>query len=98
MTYYAVTREPGETWVSSLGMREQERWDEHAEFMDALATAGFIVLGGPLGSGEKKFLLIVDAESEQEIEAALADDPWVPMGLLRITSVEPWQILLRAEG
>ncbi len=97
MTYYAVTREPGERWVSSLGMREQERWDEHAEFMDALAAAGFIVLGGPLGSGEKRFLLIVDAESEQEIEAALADDPWVPMGLLRITSVEPWQILLRAE-
>ena len=78
-------------------MREQERWDEHAEFMDALAAAGFIVLGGPLGSGEKKFLLIVDAASEQEIEPALADDPWVPMGLLRITSVEPWQILLRAE-
>jgi len=97
VTYYAVTREPGERWVSSLGMREQERWDEHAEFMDALAAAGFIVLGGPLGSGEKRSLLIVDAESEQEIEAALADDPWVPMGLLRITSVEPWQILLRAE-
>ena len=38
-------------------MREQERWDEHAGFMDSLAGAGFIVLGGPLGGGEEKFLL-----------------------------------------
>ena len=93
--YYAVTRERGESWDASLPMRKQEKWDEHAEFMDALVDDGFIVLGGPLYDGEK-FLLIIDAESEQEIDARLAEDPWTPMGLLRIAKVERWEILLGA--
>jgi uncharacterized protein YciI len=63
-------------------MREQEKWDKHAVFMNALVDEGFIVLGGPLGDWVK-ILLIIDAESEQEIEARLADDPWTPIGLLR---------------
>jgi hypothetical protein len=47
MTYYAVTREPVERWDSSRPMREQDKWDEHAAFMDGLADEGFILLGGP---------------------------------------------------
>ena len=93
--YYTVIRECGENWDYSLPMRKQEKWDEHARFMDALADEGFIVLGGPLGDGGK-VLLIIKAESEQEIEARLADDPWTPMGLLRIAKVERWEILLGA--
>ena len=73
-------------------MREQPQWDEHAAFMDSLVEDGFVVLGGPLGDGEKRFLLIVDAESEEETEARLADDPWTGAGFLRIAGVEPWQI------
>ena len=74
-------------------MREQERWDDHAAFMDALAADGFIVLGGPLGDGSL-FMHVVDAAGEREIEERLADDPWTPMGLLRLASVEQWEILL----
>ena len=94
--YYTVTRERGESWDASLPMRKQEKWDEHAEFMDALVDDGFIVLGGPLGDGEEKFLLISNAESEQEIYARFADDPWTPMRLLRIAKVDRWEILLGA--
>ena len=95
-TYYAVLRERGENWDTRLPMRQQEQWDEHAAFMNALADDGFVVLGGPLGDGEKIFLLIIAAESEQAIEARLADDPWTPLGLLRIAKVERWEILLNA--
>jgi uncharacterized protein YciI len=95
VTYYAVTRERGENWDARLSMRQQEKWDEHAVFMNALVDHGFVVLGGPLDDGEK-ILLIIDAESEQEINARLADDPWTPMGLLHIAKVERWQILLGA--
>jgi hypothetical protein len=63
--------------------------------MDALADDGFVVLGGPLGDGET-FLLISAAESEQAIEARLADDPWTSLGLLRLAKVERWEILLNA--
>ncbi|HEV2474462.1 MAG TPA: YciI family protein [Chthonomonadales bacterium] len=93
--YYAVTRERGENWDASRAMREQEQWDEHASFMDTLAEDGFIILGGPLDNGEK-VLLIVNAGSRQAIEARFADDPWTPMGLLRIAKIERWEILLRA--
>src|SRR5207302_366946 len=72
-------------------------WDEHAAFMDGLAGEGFIVLGGPLGDGSS-FLHVVDAATEQEITARFAADPWTPMELLRILSIEPWEILLRAPG
>jgi uncharacterized protein YciI len=104
LIYYAVTRERGENWDGRLAMREQEKWDEHARFMDALADEGFVVLGGPLGEGERVFLLIMNAESRQAIEMRLADDPWTEMGLLRIAKVERWEILLggrdpeRSEG
>jgi hypothetical protein len=62
-TYYAVIREMGENWDARLPMRQQEHWDEHAAFMNALA-----------------------------------DDPWTPLGLLRIAKVERWEILLSASN
>jgi uncharacterized protein YciI len=74
-------------------MREQAKWDEHAAFMNGLVDEGVVVLGGPVG-GANKFLLIFDIEREELIHARLADDPWTPMGLLRVASVEPWEILL----
>ena len=94
--YYAVIRERGENWDDTLPMPQQAKWDEHAAFMDALADEGFVVLGGPLGDGEKTFLLIMDAESEQEIHDRLADDPWTSMGMLRTAKMERWQILLNS--
>ena len=33
-------------------------------------------------------------DSADAVEARFAEDPWRPMGLLRTTIVEPWEILL----
>jgi uncharacterized protein YciI len=96
VTYYAVLRERGENWDARLPMRQQQHWEAHAACMDALADEGFIVLGGPLGDGEEKFLLIFAAASEQAIATRLADDPWTQLRMLRVASVERWEILLRA--
>lgn len=93
MAYFAVLRERGAAWDASRAMAEQARWAEHAAFMNALADDGFVVLGGPLGDGHR-ILLIVNAESEDGIQARLAADPWTPMQLLRLAGIEPWQILL----
>jgi uncharacterized protein YciI len=76
-------------------MREQKRWRDHAEFMDGLAAEGFVVLGGPWGEGEKRFLLVFDADKEEAVKARLEDDPWTQMGLLRIAEIERWEILLQ---
>ena len=74
-------------------MAEQERFAEHASFMNALVAEGFVVLGGPLGDGTE-ILLIVDADTEDAVHARLAADPWTPMGLLEVATIEPWEVLL----
>jgi uncharacterized protein YciI len=94
--YLIVIRERGPSWVSSLAMREQEGWQEHGAFMNALAEQGFVRLGGPLGEGEQRFLLVVDADSERAVRERLAEDPWTALGLLTVASVTPWEILLLA--
>jgi uncharacterized protein len=92
VTYFVVTRVHGPAWDASRGMREQERWDDHAAFMDGLAEEGWIVLGGPLGDGSR-FMHVVDAAGVDEVEARFAADPW-RVDMLRLASVEPWEILL----
>jgi uncharacterized protein len=93
VAYFAVTQVHGGGWDTSLALRDQKQWAEHAAFMNELEDDGFVVLGGPLGDGEE-VLLIIDAEDEQEIEDRLIDDPWRPLGLLRIAKIERWQVLL----
>lgn len=94
MTYFVVTRVPGPAWDAARGMREQERWDDHAAFMDGLAEEEWIVLGGPLGDGSR-FMHVVAAAGADEVEARFAADPWAPMDMLRTAGIEPWEILLR---
>jgi uncharacterized protein YciI len=96
--YFLVKTVPGPAWDHSRPRREQVRWDEHAAFMDGLTAEGMIVLGGPVGSGDGDYaLLVVDAESEAEIRDRLDADPWAD-GMLTVDSVEPWSVWLRGPG
>ena len=66
--------------------------------MDGLAEEGVVVLGGPVGDiDHDDVLLVVDVESEAEIRARLADDPWAN-DMLTIARVRPWSVWLRAPG
>ena len=94
MAYYAVVRERGSAWDESRPMREQDGWDGHAVFMDGLVEERVIVRGGPLGEGERRFMLIFDARSEEAIRARLDEDPWTPAAMLQIASIDRWEILL----
>jgi uncharacterized protein YciI len=96
--YYLVRRAKGTAWDHGRRRREQDGWDEHAAFMDALAEEGFVILGGPVGEGDgEDTMAVVDAESEAAIRTRLAEDPWGE-DMLTITSVEPWSVWLRAPG
>ena len=96
--YYLVERANGPAWDYSRGRREQADWNAHAAFMDALTDAGFVVLGGPVGGGDGDYnLLVVEADSEAQVRARLADDPWEG-SILTISSVKPWSVWLRAPG
>jgi len=100
---FAMIRKGGPAWDGSRRLREQEKWNEHAEYMDGLFDEGFVVLAGPLGDGhlgqvdsEHRVLLVFDADTEQAINARLQDDPWTPMEMLETVSLEPWNVLLGA--
>ena len=94
VAYYAVVRERGSAWDGSRPMREQDGWGDHAVFMDALVDERVIVRGGPLGDGERRFLLMFDAPSEEAIRVRLDEDPWSPAAMLRLVSIDRWEILL----
>jgi uncharacterized protein YciI len=91
--FFAVHLERGGPWDWSRDLREQDGFEEHARFMDALVEEGFIVLGGPLEGG-RDVLLAIETPSEEDIRARLALDNWHQNGMLKIKSIEPWTILL----
>ena len=75
MAVFTVTMVSGPGWAAGRPRREQPGWTEHAAFMDELVADGFVLLGGPIGSGEH-VLLAVEAADEQEIADRLGPDPW----------------------
>ncbi len=86
---------PGPAWDRSRPRRQQAGWDAHAAFVDGLAAAGLIVLGGPVGEPDYgPVLLVFDAESETQIRERLAADPWMDT-ILAIESIESWSIWVR---
>jgi uncharacterized protein YciI len=95
-TLFAVVREGGPRWDHSRPAHEQDAWDDHLAFMGALAESRFVVLGGWLGEAPRT-LLVVDARDETDVRSRLESDPYTALGLLEITSVEPWEVLLGGE-
>jgi len=94
---FAVMRTRGPAWNDVVSMEEQVDWRVHADFMNALADEGFIVLGGPL-AGTRDVLLIARAKSEAGIAARLAEDCWSVNGLLKTLWIRPWRLRLGALG
>ena len=90
--FLVVLRRSGPEWDPSRPMEEQSGWAEHASFMDALVAEGFVVLGGPLAD-EERVVHVVEAESEDEIRATLARDPWSGTHL-RVDAIDRWTIRL----
>jgi hypothetical protein len=59
--------------------------------MEGLVDDGFVVLGGPLGDG--RVVHAVESESEADVRATLARDPWSGTHLV-VDAIEPWEIRL----
>lgn len=94
MTYFVVLRRAGSGWARGRAVEAQAGWDEHAAFMDGLVRSGFVVLGGPLAD-EQRVVLAVEASSEDEVRARLAEDPWSGSAL-EVVSIDAWTIRLDA--
>jgi len=89
---YAVIRTRGSAWDTSCPLEDQDGWQSHAEFMDALHAEGFVVMAGPL-EGTSDALLVIRAENDEQIRSRLSADPWEGH-LLRTTRLSPWTLRL----
>jgi hypothetical protein len=91
-TFLVILRRSGPEYDLSRPLEEQSGWNAHASFMDRLVDDGFIVLGGPLAD-EERVAHVVEADSEDEVRATFARDPWSESHL-RVDSIEAWTIRL----
>ena len=90
--FLVIRRRSGPQWDPARPMEEQSEWPAHAAFMDGLVDSGFVVLGGPLAD-QHRVVLAVEAESEDDVRATLARDPWHETHL-ELDTIEPWTIRL----
>lgn len=76
-----------EKWDNSKEPQEHEGFPDHAAFMGSLEEKGFIAMAGlMLPSSEIIFVFL--AESEDEVRATMARDPWQISGLARLVRLE----------
>lgn len=95
MPLFVVINEQGPTWEPHRAMREQKGWNEHATFMNMLVDEHLVILGGPLHDVHRhRALLVLRAPDEDTLRKRLEDDPWMRSGVLRISELLPWELLL----
>ena len=94
---FVVIRRYGPPHAPDRPLEEQQDWEAHRAFMNALEAEGLVRLGGPLEERED-VLLIFRAESKGEIERRLADDPWTRSGILSTARISRWELRIGEVG
>lgn len=97
MSYFVVIRDAGPGWIDQKDAFAQPDVDKHAAFMNTLATEGIVLFAGPLAGSEHRrirVLLIIDADSEADVQDHLSADPWAQTQRLVTTSIESWRPLV----
>jgi uncharacterized protein YciI len=89
--FHVTLRQAGPEFDPALDLGEQTLFAEHAAYMDSLVEQGTIVLGGLLPNLRTAHAM--EAESEEDVRAIWARDPWSESHLI-LESVEPWDIRL----
>ena len=82
----------GPTWTSG-GVREQQDWDAHADYVDALIEQGTFVMGGPFAdsSGSMSLWEGVDIEEARRI---IDEDPFMKNGVFELEEVREWDVFV----
>ena len=88
---FVVMRRYGPPYAPGRALEEQQDWEAHRAFMNALEAEGLVRLGGPLEERED-VLLVFRAKDKEEIERRLADDPWTRSGILSNARISRWEL------
>ena len=84
---FAAIVERTSKWDKSKEAQEQDGFEGHAKFMGGLEAEGFIALAGLMLSSTD-VLFILHADSLEEAQARLAQDPWRQDGTTRLVRLE----------
>ena len=66
---------------------------DHLAYMAGLHDRGRVVMGGPVGDGSGA-LVVLRADSEEEVRAIIADDPYTAAGVAADHVVRPWTVAI----
>jgi hypothetical protein len=94
--FHVLRARTGPAWRRGVPLEEQSGWASHAAYMDDGVERGFILLGGPL-EDERRVVLVVRADSAEEVHGELARDPWSGTHL-ETEDVDSWTIRLNGMG
>jgi uncharacterized protein YciI len=95
MATFAVTTARGPSWDPDRDIRQQEGWQEHADYADGLVDHGVVILGGPVdGALGDVALLAMEAADAAAVKAIFNKDPWVISGVLQVREIRHWRLWL----
>jgi uncharacterized protein YciI len=80
----------GPAWRSGPP-EEQDGWDAHADFVDALVERGIFVMGGPLADYSGS-LTLLEGVTVGEARELVLKDPFVEAGVFELEDVSAWNV------
>jgi uncharacterized protein YciI len=84
---FAAIVERTSRWDRAKPPQEQDGFGAHASYMGALEAEGFILLAG-LMQDSTDVLFILHADSREEVDKRLGQDPWRQDGHTRLVRLE----------
>lgn len=65
----------------------------HREYLKGLQQQGNFVIGGPFG-GDIGALIIYNADTEEQVEKLIREDPFCKGGVFVSWKIRPWKIVM----
>ena len=81
------------TFADNEAVRLETR-PKHREYLKGLLEAGNIVMSGPF-LDDTGALLVIEAESREQVDEFLANDPYRDAGVVDNALVKEWNIVMR---
>jgi hypothetical protein len=92
---FAAIVERSADWDQSKPPQEQPGFPDHAAYVAELEGEGYIAMAGlMLESTDVLFVFLAD--SEEQLRARIARDPWLQSGLTRLVRLEETQFRIGA--
>src|ERR1700744_649248 len=65
----------------------------HRAYLKTLQQAGHFVIGGPFG-GDSGGLIVYEADTKEQVEAFIREDPFHTEGVFVSWTIHPWKIVM----